>query len=99
MGKLKHTPGPWTVVPSDTPAYVFIRSPLELGQIATVYERAEANGALIAEAPNLLECLKWAMENIGSYSRRTSSNGAFCDAVDRANATIAAAERRKGTTK
>jgi hypothetical protein len=91
---MKHTQGPW----KRTGMRIY-RETLHGNRVATVEsaklppEESEANARLIAAAPDLLAALKWAMGS-HRYSARTTTNEAYCNAVDRANSAIAKAEGR-----
>ena len=54
----KHTPGPWHIGGRTIlrPTLTIFHKPFGLGDVAEVYE--EANARLIAAAPELLEALK-----------------------------------------
>lgn len=61
----KHTPGPWRIAPKTTPGqfvtdYV-IRDANDY-VIATLHDRHEHNGPVIAKAPELFECLRVVVE-------------------------------------
>jgi hypothetical protein len=82
MSEIKHTPGPWTVMPGEiNKPYLRIRG-TRLGQrykIANVlmpaypvvrYQEADethANARLIAAAPELLEALEFALHELEAY--------------------------------
>ena len=62
----QHTPGPWTLVPKDTPKGTLMVDSVS-GLVAVMessktrgvkYENAEANARLIAAAPELLDALQ-----------------------------------------
>lgn len=93
---MKHTPGPWSVnvIGQHWNNKSLKHIEVTFGQDGecicdTVYNPSDAN--LIAAAPDLLEALQWAMNRIGGYTHRTTTNGDFCDAVDRARAAISKA--------
>jgi len=86
------SPRPWANDGRD-PRNVLVRD--AVGRIAHA-ERPE-DAALIVRAVNaheaLVEALRWALETGRlTYYERTKSNGAHCDAVDRARAALRAAE-------
>lgn len=98
----KHTPGPWKIfdegdhfpgIDADEMTIILWGNEDEnVGVQGHSKDERLANARLIAAAPELLECLVWAMrEGRLSYSARTSSNRAHCDAIDRAKAVIAKA--------
>lgn len=91
---MKHTPGPWKYE-NDSQGFICDSSGSDVVADAWYsrdHEVQEANARLIAAAPELLECLIWAMEQGHlTYHARTKSNVAHCDAVDRARAAIAKA--------
>lgn len=92
----KHTPGPWEFDDKHSSGFPLLclyaadnRNPFHGSRSD---DEQNANARLIAAAPELLECLIWAMrEGRIDYAKRTKSNAAYCDAVDRANAVIAKA--------
>ena len=87
----KHTPGPWVKAKYkvSTPSGGLIANTRSTGEASS---DDEANARLISAAPELLECLQWAMQTGRlNYVGRTNGNADYCDAVDRANAAIAKA--------
>ncbi|MCK6733036.1 hypothetical protein L8T14_07190 [Enterobacter bugandensis] len=101
MKGFKGTPGPWKVNEvddddiSEMSSTMVVAGPLVIACIGptgnTDLKSDIDNANLIAAAPDLLEALQWAMSKIGGYYTRTKTNGAYCDAVDRANAAISKA--------
>lgn len=75
MEKQKHTPGPWTIEEDTSSKAYWIKGPN--GDVCDLYarmmgrceryENAEANAALIASAPELLEACKLALEVCTAY--------------------------------
>lgn len=93
MNEAKYTKGPWYVeedmIATDDLEIAFLGA---LGGYMT-REMREANGRLIAAAPELLEALQWAKDQGWlRYSRHLpNQNAQFCDGVDKALAAIAKA--------
>ncbi|MFA5899428.1 MAG: hypothetical protein WC829_09990 [Hyphomicrobium sp.] len=103
-----HTPGAWNYIQRGTQVWgrsvggcrleesdhliADIRGWGHIQYLPNGAEVQDANGRLIAAAPDLLEALKWCKsQGFLSYTRRTESNKEFCDAVDRVDAAIAKA--------
>lgn len=63
----KHTPGPWTIVPSKT----ILKYELRRADTTTAWYRPEheANARLIAAAPDLLEALQWVARCCKGYTK------------------------------
>ena len=94
----KPTSGPWhrdeygcVVDKSGEPVSFRTVSILCSGSPERIAE-AEANTTLATASHDLLEALEWAMKcGRLDYQKRTGSNNAYCDAVDRARSAIARA--------
>jgi len=87
----KHTPAPWTVKSKEIAAHAY-------GKAKTVYAAckdgkpippSKANARLIAAAPELLEALKWMLEE---YREDGNCNSSMNAAMENAIKSIAKAE-------
>lgn len=103
MSQSKHTPGPWKVgqridnpgqidlirvgVPSEEPGYV----EYSVASVHCYGESAEANAALIASAPDLLNALKRLLGHVPGYPV-VDPDDSEAAAIDQAIEAIAKAE-------
>jgi hypothetical protein len=80
----KWTAGPWSVSKADTrsvigggaSAHLYVASCHD-SQSYRTHEEAKANAKLIAAAPELVECLKWALARVDVYGLGPVSSPAF----------------------
>lgn len=61
----KHTPGPWLLLPSRT----LVNVKGAYGEQICQLPKGSADAALIAAAPEMLEALRYVMDNDGSLSK------------------------------
>lgn len=86
---MKHTPGPWTAISSDRG--VLIDSPtVMVAKVPFSGDQAEADGQLIAAAPDLLEALKRVLNDFsgGKFEVSFESIKQASDAVFKATGSV-----------
>jgi hypothetical protein len=106
MSEAKHTPGPWSVNVGQPRSGLWDRTTIVFGKddnvIATInrhWPEVDANGRLIAAAPDLLASLKLVIATIEDYERinnlAPNPGRKHCwDCVGQAHEIIAKAEGR-----
>jgi hypothetical protein len=73
--KVRHTPGPWIAAHDfDNDSIVIDADTNSICTIDSYKECAEANAKLIEAAPDLLEALQWALNNLDSYNTPSDEN-------------------------
>ena len=82
----KHTPGPWHYQPgrNSRPPYVIRGSEGGFVVVGMTADRQEADAALIAAAPELLEALEGMVAEFGIHCDSNSPLGAACAAIAKA---------------
>ncbi len=83
----KHTPGPWSFAASPSSSYWDFVVKIGRGYIGIDTDNAEADGRLIAAAPDLLEALKECLRRIDDGADYGPEH-----AVSKSRAAIAKAE-------
>jgi hypothetical protein len=101
-GQSQHTPGPWQIFPNPSPLGLIVGRFGEAAQeaVCDVYASADggirgnADAALIAAAPDLLEALKGLLADIGGGTKTCGHDFACICAGDKARGAINRAEGR-----
>ncbi len=88
----KHTPGPWTLIDSSEEIVILDKDGFTICNFQDV-SNDEANAALIAAAPDLLEALKDTKRSI-EFMPKGIGRGAMAPLYEQVCAAIAKAEGR-----
>lgn len=72
----KHTPGPWERLVHQTPDAIYIsdRATNEIARIPKGHDTSMPNARLIATAPELLEALRYAVQDLEDLLRQTGAS-------------------------